>query len=376
MRINFWGDFVLPPPLICKYLSISMALKQLLDSADINIVNYEAPSWDSRNSLPVPISKSGPSLHQDIKAPEWLEKNGFTLASLANNHIFDYGDIGYESTVSSFNSIRLFGAGTWEEAYRPCIVEVGGQTVAFLSLSHCEFGTLTDRWDKRYIQGTAWINHPEVDKIIMETRKRVDLLFIFAHAGMENISQPLPEWRDRYRSFIDIGCDGVIASHPHVAQGWETYRGKPIVYSLGNFYFPKPTKKQDSWYRSLCASIISDNEGIHLEMTPIVFNDAHIDIDTSEEFKRYLEDVNKVLSNEGLYIKEVNEICIRLLDEHYRLFEAGGLLRYNPYKLLKITAKKILGKESSDTVHLINNLWCESHRFLICRALKLIDNIR
>ena len=36
---------------------------------------------------------------------------------------------------------------------------------------------------------------------------------------------------------IDLGADLVCGHHPHVLQGIEEYKGKNIVYSLGNFCF-------------------------------------------------------------------------------------------------------------------------------------------
>ena len=42
---------------------------------------------------------------------------------------------------------------------------------------------------------------------------------------------------ERYKTFIHLGVDAVIGMHPHVPQGWELIDGKPIFYSLGNFYF-------------------------------------------------------------------------------------------------------------------------------------------
>lgn len=373
MKINFFGDFVAQSN--CKDLLIGIGVRALLEQADINIVNFEAPSLE-KNSESVPIKKSGPALKQNHQAALWLENNGFTFASLANNHIMDYGDSGYKSTLHSFNRIRCWGAGSWEEAYKPCICTIGEKKVAFIALTHCEFGTLTDRWDDRFNRGTAWINHPNVDHIIIETRKSVDWLFVFAHAGVEHIQQPLPEWRDRYRTFIDLGCDGVIASHPHIMQGWEIYKGKPIVYSLGNFYFPKFYKKQESWYHSLCATITCTENEIHLDITPLVFDDCNIRTDTSTETSAYLKAVNEVLVNEQRYMQEINATCMKMLDSYYNMFEAGGLMRYNLYRLFKITARKILKKNTSNVTHLINNLRCESHRFCICRALKLENNIQ
>lgn len=371
MKINFFGDFVAPD---CSKLELSDEIHTLIAKADINIVNFEAASISDGTILSSRIKKSGPSLHQDSLSPKWIEDNGFTLVSLANNHILDYGDEGLSATKVSFK-INTFGAGDWADAYRPYITTINEKKIAFLAFTHCEFGTLTDRWDRRFNNGAAWINHPDVDSIIISTRNAVDYLFVFAHAGVENITQPLPEWRDRYRAFIDLGCDGVIASHPHIIQGWEKYNGKPIVYSLGNFYFPKKIKKPDSWYKSLCVTL-TVNDSIDIEITPLQFHDNIIYVDKSMQTSNELIEVNRVLTDDILYMDYINNICLQMLDVYDDLFEYGGYVKGNFKRVLKFILRQAAGRNRIDSVHLINNLRCESHRFCISRGLKLRDNIR
>ena len=86
------------------------------------------------------------------------------------------------------------------------------------------------------------IYNKSVENMIREYRSNCDLLIMICHTGMEGWNIPLPEWRDLYKHFIDIGTDIVIAHHPHVAQGWENYNGGHIFYSLGNFAFNKGNK--------------------------------------------------------------------------------------------------------------------------------------
>jgi len=87
--------------------------------------------------------------------------------------------------------------------------------------------------------GFAWINHPKSNKIVGESKKKVDFLIIQIHAGEEDLHLPQPEWRKRYKEIINLGADLIIGHHPHIPQPVEFYKGKMIVYSLGNFYFKK-----------------------------------------------------------------------------------------------------------------------------------------
>src|SRR5207248_8117244 len=64
-----------------------------------------------------------------------------------------------------------------------------------------------------------------------------DVVIPYLHWGREQEPQPCARQRDLARRMIDAGADVVVGGHPHVTQGVEYYRGKLVVYSLGNFVF-------------------------------------------------------------------------------------------------------------------------------------------
>lgn len=324
------------------------------------------------------LPKSGPSLSQDNEGPKWLEANGFGIVSVANNHIMDYGEGAMEYTKSSFSSSLVFGAGSWTEAYSPCIIDKDGAKAAIFGLAHYEFGMLADKWAARCQKGVAWINHPDVDKIILQYRKEVDYLIVLAHAGVEHIEQPLPEWRDRYRLLIDLGCDAVIASHPHISQGWEIYKDKPIIYSLGNFYFPKPMEKPKQWYKSLCATLDLQGSKVHLSVTPVVFGEKKVSIDNSKETEATLAKINAVLSDESRYMEYINTVCLEKLGNYDNSLERSGYIKFGRWmKMLKYSVKYLLGKDNNfNSVHLENLFRCESHRWCVTRGIKIRDNFQ
>jgi len=369
LRLCFCGDFVASE---VNSLEIGDNLKSQIAHSDVNVLNFEAPV----KSLGKPIKKSGPNLYQSIDAPDWIENNGFNLITLSNNHLFDFGEAGYRETIYRFKNSNLVGAGKWDEAYKPIVLEIKGYKIAFLSLTHFEFGTLTDSFEKDMI-GCAWINHPYVDNIIRNIKEQVDYLFVLPHAGVENVEQPLPEWRERYRSFIDLGSDAVIATHPHIPQGWENYKGKPIFYSLGNFYFPKDYEKPWYWYRSLCISILIENNKLSYEVHPLVYGKKHIDICRDIVMEDYMNRIQDTLQDENRYMEEINNICNKLLPNYYELFYIGGLLELRcNIRFIKRIIKIMLGKVSIKKESLINNLRCESHRWCFSRAIKNKYNIR
>lgn len=383
IKLSFSGDIKLINP---EQISISKDIKSILSRCDYNVINFEAPvSVDNQKG----IDKSGPCISQSIKVPKWLECGGYNVISLANNHTMDYGEDGYNATKESFKHAKLVGAGTWEEAYKPLILEKSGKKIGIIACTHREFGCLTNEFADEGKIGCAWICNPKIDERIVQTRPLVDYLFIYAHAGVEYIEQPLPEWRALYKHFVDMGCDGIIASHPHIPMGNEMYKGKPIYYSLGNFCFEMEdySNIMDNWLNSIIVEItINDAGTMNVDHHLVEFSPQSglIDIDKSEKSKLHIEQMNRCLADEDEYMKFINTKVLELLTWYMKLFELSGLIPIP--QIIEIPLKtriknKLLGREYhrgdyTTKTHLLNNLQCESHRWTIERALRLKYNIK
>jgi len=87
------------------------------------------------------------------------------------------------------------------------------------------------------LPGVAWSEDEQVVADIVAARRvhRADLVLPIMHWGWENELTANPRQRQLARRMIDAGADAVIGGHPHVRQDMDLYRGKPIVYSVGNF---------------------------------------------------------------------------------------------------------------------------------------------
>ena len=77
-----------------------------------------------------------------------------------------------------------------------------------------------------------------VKKAMKESRASGALPVVYFHGGNETNPFPSPGKVEMYRSFVDMGAAAVVAMHTHCPQGYEMYNGCPVIYSLGNFYFP------------------------------------------------------------------------------------------------------------------------------------------
>lgn len=363
ININFVGDFV-----ICS--SVEVSFEKILRSSDFNIVNFEAPI----KTAYYPNLKSGPSIQQDPSAPLWLKENCFNAFSLANNHIMDFGEKAARKTVAVLGYEKCVGIGEGIEAYKPLLLEKNGIKVAILALAELQFGMVHDSFTQANDYGCAWINHPCVNRLVRETKKKVDFLIIVAHAGLEGVDVPLPEWRDRYRELIDEGGDAVVGGHTHTAQGYEVYHGKPIFYSLGNFCFQENLTGKDSWNIGECVSLKLSKDGkLEFEVYGIQLVDGNklMLVDEKVWIDKFRH-LNQLLETPG-YISHVNEICRKAMVDYNTLFSMGGYIHIDRH-IVRSLARWLLGR--CKDVHVLNNIQCESHRWTIVRALRLKNNLK
>ena len=370
-RINIFGDFCING---AESLCFAENLKGSLHDAALNVVNFEAPvkSSDAR-----PIEKIGPCLCNDIEAPTVLKEAGFNVFTLANNHAMDFGGESLLHTISLFENAVVVGAGTWDEAYRVKTIEIEGKKIGFLGLTHHEFGVLADENEDSV--GTAWMLHPCVDSVIIKAKAEVDFLFVLPHAGVEHEAYPLPELVDLYRHYIDLGADGVFASHPHIPQGWETYREKPIFYSLGNFCLNPVEKRERPFLKyGLAVSVEIENGEIQSKVyyTKYDFETGTVGLTNDDFIVNHLAKVNQTMTNRQAYLTEVDAYCARVLDEFGVFFAKAGYYEYDTLRFVKQLVRKMIGKRERPTPnYLLHLMRCESHRWAILRGLEKRKNV-
>ena len=164
-------------------------------------------------------------------------KRHFDAVALANNHSGDYGREAFAEMLGLLkkNKLAYFGGGqNLQEAHTPLILERKGLRIALLGYN--EFMPRSFEADSN-APGSAWSEDEQVVRDIRAARTvhQADVVIPVMHWGWEN--EPLANARQRQlaRTMVDAGADVVIGGHPHVTQDIEHYRGKPIVYSVGNF---------------------------------------------------------------------------------------------------------------------------------------------
>lgn len=207
-------------------------VKHFFDEGDINFANLDSTlstrgKKDPKNQLVFSSSESA----------SLLKKAGINVLSLANNHICDYGFEGCLDTVKYLhdNNINCFGVGeNLSTSREPLIVNTNGITVGFLGYA-CKstHGKYSDR--KSY--GSPPIKYSYIKRDLRKLSFEVDIKIVSLHWGFEQYEYPYPKQIRMAHRIIDAGADLIIGHHPHILQGYEIYKGKPIFYSLGNFVF-------------------------------------------------------------------------------------------------------------------------------------------
>ena len=300
-------------------------------------------------------------LYNNDDVPDFLRGLGFDMFILANNHAFDYGIAGYDKTVKALNGY-CFGAGNYDEAYKVFVVNQKGKKIGFLALCFAANNGVFDSFSNKEGKGVAWIGDARVNHIIEDAKENVDYLIVLPHDGIEYIDAPLPEIKNRYRDFIDYGADAVIASHPHCPQGWEKYKGCPIFYSLGNFYFN--SKKDYSyratnrphWYEGMCLvlNIGGSSMDIRIVHTKNIDNVSLV-VDHSQERSDHLKRLCSYLENENEYAKYMRSLS-DMNGTEFRNIEKYVILRYANKYLPGFIKKKLAGRLNNiELIRLMKN---------------------
>ena len=202
-------------------------------------------------------------------------KRHFDAVGLANNHSGDYGREAFAEMLTLLGAAEIaqFGGGRHlREAHQPLIIERQGLRIAFLG--YLEFMPRSFEADFN-APGVAWSEDQQVIADIRAARTvyKADLVIPVMHWGWENERTANPRQRQLARTMVDAGADMVLGGHPHVTQDMGLYRGKPLVYSVGNFVMKETDN--DNQRRGWVVEVELDKKGVKTLRTHV----AHISMD-------------------------------------------------------------------------------------------------
>lgn len=174
-----------------------------------------------------------------------LEDMGTDLVSLANNHIYDYGEEAMLDTMMYLDEAEIpyvGGGKNIEEASRPVYFVINGIKIGFVAASNAELTLYTPAATETKPGILEAYDTSVYNEIIAETAKECDYLIAYIHWGPEDVNQYAQYQTEQGKEFLNAGADIVVGGHPHVLQGIEYMDGKPVIYSMGDFWFNGETK--------------------------------------------------------------------------------------------------------------------------------------
>jgi len=263
---------------------------------------------------------------------------GLHAVSLANNHVFDCLEAGFLRLRGRLqqDGLRHFGAGMdLAEASAAAVVEVNGARLALLGAADLQSGPYQFAETDRF--GVAPLDVPRLVDQIGRLHSEVDHVIVSLHWGQERFLIPSPAQIEQARALVDAGASMVLGHHPHVLQGVESWRDRPIVYSLGNFvaddvrFDDGDVMRWNRTERTGCILLAELRpEGVRgLRQVPTYDDGRLVHIDRGSFGRQRIERVNAVLArgvSPGRYRREHLWVkTIRPVLRHLRWSQLGKL---------------------------------------------------
>jgi len=193
---------------------------QLFAEDDLTIANLEG-TFTEREAWHNPVF----SIRGKPSYAQMLRRGGVELVDVDNNHSHDYGPGGHDDTKRALDAagVAYFGRKIVDRR------EIKGMKVVNLG----------------YLGGPAG-TQGRVEADVAREKGPGTIVIVSFHWGVEGFYATHPDQQSLGRATIDAGADLVLGHHPHVLQGIETYKGRHIVYSLGNFVFGANSQPKDT----------------------------------------------------------------------------------------------------------------------------------
>ncbi len=245
------------------YDCFSYDLIQEMQSADILLINNEFAYTDRGTAL----AGKAYTFRADPSRVSLLDELGTDVVSVANNHVYDYDEVGFLDTLNTLaaDGMPYVGAGVnLEEARKPVYFIVGGRKIAIVAATQIERTLNYTKEATGVSPGVMKCLHPEAFcETIKEAKANADYVIVFPHWGTEGNANYGSDQTALARAFVEAGADVIIGGHTHCLQTVEYMDNVPIYYSLGNFWF-STTSNMPADYDTGIAQIRIKEDG-HIE---------------------------------------------------------------------------------------------------------------
>lgn len=268
-------------------------LLEKMRSADVFMVNNEFTFTDRGT----PVAGKKFTFRAKPDNVIYLQQMGVDIVSVANNHIYDYGEISLLDTLDTLETagIPYVGAGrNLDEAMQPMYLIGNGIKIALVSATQIERTSNPETKEATEdLPGVLrCMDTTKLLKVIEEAKNNSDFVILYIHWGTESMEST--DWLQEQQSeiYAQAGVDLIIGNHPHCLQKIDIKNGIPIIYSLGNFWFNSKTQK------SCMIETVINTDGIKsLQFIPCIQSDCRTQMLVGESGKEILEYMRSLSQN-------------------------------------------------------------------------------
>lgn len=241
----------------------------ILKRFDMNISNLETPLTSSLSST---LLGKKTVLHwaDENIVPKLLKRYNIQVVSLGNNHAMDYDKQGLIDTRKALGAenISYFGAGLnlkeASEFYKKTI-EINDKKINLYMIGGYKYKDEYEKFGfyaKEDKEGVFCLNEENGRKVIAKIREqdKEAVIVAFPHFGFDLMKNTTLQ-KDYAHAFIDAGADYVIGHGPHMMNSYEKYKGKTILYGIGNFIFPANFRGKTIPYNMIAELNFIEKEG-------------------------------------------------------------------------------------------------------------------
>ena len=292
-KIYFVGDFLSETDSQISYKKI----RDLFLDADEVICNFEGVFKKEFYA----VEKAGPVVFQSPKALETLSKIGISAITACNNHMFDYGEKALKETKEVLRSASIL---ITDDRNKDQIIPKTINNKGVTLIEACEtHPVIISGQSKDLLPDQMRLFSEALIERIKKSKNDKNWIIVSVHAGLEQMNIPLLNIRERYKELIDAGADLIIGHHPHVPQGFESYMGKLIFYSLGNFYFHRSGMNQPN-INGIAVSVEFDNHNLKCKTYRIGYDQNKKEMTYKADD---LNNLNLLINDEKKYIEMIDK---------------------------------------------------------------------
>ncbi|MCK5061622.1 AmmeMemoRadiSam system protein B [Candidatus Parcubacteria bacterium] len=269
---------------------------------DINFFNnYDIVSTNLEGTVTDNGEHYAPSMAYDFAFSPMqinsLKKYNFNFFTIANNHLSDQGKKGINETRNNLKSLGFEYVGCQDGVIDSCStkkLEIKNKSVGMIGIS----AVYSD------------LDEDKLKNTIVDIKDLADIVVVNAHWGAEYKRDFDLKQQNLAHKIIDAGADIIIGHHPHVIQGIEVYRNKPIFYSLGNFIFDQYFSKETQ--EGLALEFNLEGNNIKINIYPIKSKLSQVQLMDENEKQDVFEDILKHSTLDSAYEEQIKKGYLNL----------------------------------------------------------------